>query len=389
MQVLLIIGGGYQHNLKIRYNSKETTHTTKQPQNVESKDFLRQDSTTRDFATNTKSHHSKITTNDLLDTTHKAESLDSVNVDSVNTTMESSHICSQNGKIIAPHIDYMIFLDPDDYWELDCVEQCVKNMQGVEIVWFKYESFYDDTKEKGGTNLDMYGYDKTQIITPFEFLSNIIECRKSNDKLWFAFSWSGMIDFAYLMRINLRFIDGIIYEDIAFGILLFMQSSHICVLYETLNHYRIRQNSISTHKGKTTKKRISPFMYDLFHRLNDDAEATFRYHHIDSLRITTIVLRKFMETYPNRSLIALLEDSKLVCTYYAAYFAFFELPNNPMRILPEFTTLKANIKPKDFKGFRKIKILGLYFPQIYFYTIAKILPLFRKIKNRIKRKTKE
>ncbi|TXE87453.1 glycosyltransferase family 2 protein, partial [Campylobacter volucris] len=35
-----------------------------------------------------------------------------------------------------PIIDYIIFLDSDDYWELNCIEECVPRMDGVEIVWF-------------------------------------------------------------------------------------------------------------------------------------------------------------------------------------------------------------------------------------------------------------
>ncbi|MBZ7939920.1 glycosyltransferase family 2 protein, partial [Campylobacter sp. W0014] len=35
-----------------------------------------------------------------------------------------------------PNIDYIIFLDPDDYWELNCIEECVPRMDGVEVVWF-------------------------------------------------------------------------------------------------------------------------------------------------------------------------------------------------------------------------------------------------------------
>ncbi|MCV3360264.1 glycosyltransferase, partial [Campylobacter lari] len=35
-----------------------------------------------------------------------------------------------------PIIDYIIFLDSDDYWELNCIEECVPRMDGVDVVWF-------------------------------------------------------------------------------------------------------------------------------------------------------------------------------------------------------------------------------------------------------------
>ena len=37
----------------------------------------------------------------------------------------------------APHIDYIIFLDSDDYWKPNCLEECLKHSEGVDIVWFK------------------------------------------------------------------------------------------------------------------------------------------------------------------------------------------------------------------------------------------------------------
>ena len=36
----------------------------------------------------------------------------------------------------APHIDYIIFLDSDDYWKPNCLEECLKHSEGVDIVWF-------------------------------------------------------------------------------------------------------------------------------------------------------------------------------------------------------------------------------------------------------------
>ncbi len=39
-------------------------------------------------------------------------------------------------------IDYIIFLDSDDYWELNCIEECVPKMDGVEVVWFEIINLY-------------------------------------------------------------------------------------------------------------------------------------------------------------------------------------------------------------------------------------------------------
>ena len=44
-----------------------------------------------------------------------------------------------------PKIDYIIFLDSDDFWEVNLLESCVESMQkyNAEIVWFDHNVFYD------------------------------------------------------------------------------------------------------------------------------------------------------------------------------------------------------------------------------------------------------
>ncbi len=44
-----------------------------------------------------------------------------------------------------PQIDYIIFLDSDDFWELDLLERCVDSAlkHNAQIVWFSWKTFYD------------------------------------------------------------------------------------------------------------------------------------------------------------------------------------------------------------------------------------------------------
>ncbi len=60
----------------------------------------------------------------------------------------------------APDIDYIIFLDSDDYWELNCIEECVPRMDGVEVVWFDFEIFLDGID---GKNVWNYSDHKTDL----------------------------------------------------------------------------------------------------------------------------------------------------------------------------------------------------------------------------------
>ncbi|HEB9420212.1 TPA: glycosyltransferase family 2 protein, partial [Campylobacter coli] len=142
----------------------------------------------------------------------------------------------------APDIDYIIFLDSDDYWELNCIEECVPRMDGVEVVWFDHYFDYDDIENSFNQTLfEQFHWKKNQSITSIEWLQRSLE----NNIGWFAFAWSGMIDFIFLKKIKLKFIDKIIWEDQPFGIILFAECKNIYLLIKKLYYYRIRKNSIS------------------------------------------------------------------------------------------------------------------------------------------------
>ena len=58
-----------------------------------------------------------------------------------------------------PKIDYIIFLDSDDFWEVNLLESCVESIQkyNAEIVWFSWKTFYDGlANPNGGGHLAYY-----------------------------------------------------------------------------------------------------------------------------------------------------------------------------------------------------------------------------------------
>ncbi|HFZ5010573.1 TPA: glycosyltransferase family 2 protein, partial [Campylobacter jejuni] len=96
------------------------------------------------------------------------------------------HATNDLADFIYPSIDYIIFLDSDDYWELDCIEECVKRMNGVDVLWFDYK-FLNKNKT---TQMEIYNYTKEQIITPLQWLKRTREI--GNYLFWYA--WQGMIN---------------------------------------------------------------------------------------------------------------------------------------------------------------------------------------------------
>ncbi|EDP5826443.1 glycosyltransferase, partial [Campylobacter jejuni] len=64
-------------------------------------------------------------------------------------------------------IDYIIFLDSDDYWELDCIEECVKRMNGVDLVCFDFTIFNeinDVLNWSGASSIRFFPYLSSDII---------------------------------------------------------------------------------------------------------------------------------------------------------------------------------------------------------------------------------
>ncbi|WP_193551765.1 glycosyltransferase family 2 protein, partial [Campylobacter jejuni] len=145
-----------------------------------------------------------------------------------------------------PIIDYIIFLDPDDYWELNCTEECVPRMDGVDVLWFDYRPLYDKVKRKYISQMTYFDYKNEIIITPKEWLEKARERRL----FYFWFAWQGMINFNFLKNINLKFIDGIFAEDCHFGVILFALSKCIYIFPKQIYVYRLRELSSMNFTNK-------------------------------------------------------------------------------------------------------------------------------------------
>ncbi|EPD3699584.1 glycosyltransferase family 2 protein, partial [Campylobacter jejuni] len=180
------------------------------------------------------------------------------------------------------NIDYIIFLDSDDYWRLNCIEECVSRMNGVEVLWFDYDMFFEQTGEKKYySTLYTFQLLQEKIITPLEWLKHGITYNSFyNKSKTFAFAWQGMIDFKFLKSIKLKFINGIIFEDVAFGIILFALSKNIYIYPAKFYIYRIREKSLMNFTNK--EKYISCNSYlsniDVF----DNCQITREYHEVAS-----------------------------------------------------------------------------------------------------------
>ncbi|WP_456301338.1 glycosyltransferase [Campylobacter lari] len=234
-----------------------------------------------------------------------------------------------------PIIDYIIFLDSDDYWELNCIEECVPRMDGVDVVWFDFEMFVDDTNnKKEWSRLRSFQFLKEVVITPKEWLEQSIATKQNE----FAFAWGGMINFNFLKNIKLKFIDGIIFEDVAFGTILFAQAKNIYILPKVVYNYRIRQNSITQSLKKGS---LSEYLNYLRKDFINDSEAK-NYHAVTSKIITIEQLCVFITTFNNSEISYLM---RIAFFNYLRQWSLeiFNLNSDPMEFFDRVAILTHDL----------------------------------------------
>ncbi|AXL34311.1 glycosyltransferase family 2 protein [Campylobacter jejuni] len=145
-----------------------------------------------------------------------------------------------------PIIDYIIFLDSDDYWELNCIEECVPRMDRVDVVWFDYRTLNEKVKKNHVSQMTYFDYKNEMVITPKKWLNSA----KERKLFYFWFAWQGMINFTFLKNIKLKFINEIFAEDCHFGVLLFALCKSIYVFPKQVYIYRLRELSSMNFTNK-------------------------------------------------------------------------------------------------------------------------------------------
>ncbi|EFP1276253.1 glycosyltransferase family 2 protein, partial [Campylobacter jejuni] len=256
----------------------------------------------------------------------------------------------------APDIDYIIFLDSDDYWELNCIEECVPRMDGVEVVWFNNffdyfidNNYYEKNLAINKSFIDIYDLLKSCIITNRDWL----EIQKMHKYVSFAFVCVGMIDFSFLKRIKLKFLDYIIHEDHHFGILLFLQSNYIYVLTKKLYHYRITTNTTCAYDKKVTKAHIPKYIDYIYNEFND-VSLTKKYFMLSSILLNALSIIEYIKQQedPYRTDIEFAFFDFL----YMYHFGLYEFKKDPLCVIQKL----KNMEVLSLENKKR-------YPEFYFY----------------------
>ncbi|EAL0830681.1 glycosyltransferase family 2 protein, partial [Campylobacter coli] len=274
-----------------------------------------------------------------------------------------------------PIIDYIIFLDSDDYWELNCIEECVPRMDGVEVVWFDVKTVLDGVSHSDWkSNIKWLNFSQECILDRDDWLKIMYEYKMR----WFYFSWQGMINFNFLRNIKLKFINYIVQEDDYFGILLFSQMKYCYILPKELYFYRIRPNSIMAYQTKITAKNIPTFFKENLDYFDNDAILTREYFHASSHVQTCVALLNFFEE-KNDDILSKSLLKYLLPTYIKNAYEIIHFSKDPLGLLPNIKIIKElmeqyNIKPHGIEFRFKNEL-----PYVIGSTILQNCKSFKKI----------
>ncbi|EAI2974463.1 glycosyltransferase family 2 protein [Campylobacter jejuni] len=258
-------------------------------------------------------------------------------------------------KLEISKIDYIIFLDSDNYWELNCIEECVVRMQNVDVLWFDHACIYDDGIEDKGqkTRMNVFNFTQEYTITPRDYAKQAIKVGSRD----ISFSWGGMIDFSFLKQLKLKFINKIINEDIHFGMVLFASADSIYILPKRLYLCRLRANSISNHDKKVTKANVSEYFKDLYEFFGENAKEAKNYLKAASRMITALELIEFFKDQKNENSQAIKEA--FLPFYVKKALMIKKFKKDPLNLKEKLPIIKPFIQTKIpydlWKIWQKIK----------------------------------
>ncbi|HEQ2136165.1 TPA: hypothetical protein VES28_000359, partial [Campylobacter coli] len=203
-------------------------------------------------------------------------------------------------------------------------------------VWFDVRTVLDGVNHSDWkSNIKWLNFSQEYILDRNDWLVRMYNYKLS----WFYFSVMGMINFNFLKKIKLKFINYIVQEDDYFGILLFSQIKYCYILPKELYLYRIRSNSIMAYQTKITAKNIPAFFKKNLEYFNNDAILTREYFHVTSHVQTCIALLDFFKEQ-NDDILNKSLFKYLLPTYIKNACEIIHFSKDPLGLIPNVEIIK-------------------------------------------------
>ena len=191
----------------------------------------------------------------------------------------------------------------------------------------------------------IYAQKDNNILTQKEWIQIFVN---SNEN-YFAAAWPFLINFHLLKSIQLAFVDYAIYEDVNFGVLLFLQSQRIFMVKQKLHVYRVRPNSITNTTQNTPVPHYVKHIYDTF----KDKQVMRKYHTCSSWFLMLLEFMEFINANPSK-----LDDKakqKFLSPYIEPSCHLLSFKHDPLSLIPKLTILEPYLD-KKFKWRDRLRI---------------------------------
>ncbi len=146
--------------------------------------------------------------------------------------------------------DYVFFLDSDDEISENCIELLASRVEGDGVEDRACAVEMVQGAERTGHQYKRRSYNVA--VAEARGNKEVRECYYKDRQMVVA-AWNKLIKRSFLMENGLRFIEGVIYEDMPWTFLLLKHLSRVSFVSESTYYYRKRGDSIVTAAGNIRK----------------------------------------------------------------------------------------------------------------------------------------
>lgn len=142
---------------------------------------------------------------------------------------------------------YIVFVDADDRLDSKALEyyaQCFKNNPTLDIIYTEFNLISDEGHSLGHQK---FWFDMKTLADQIKSGDELLSTLYKQKAVLFTYTWQGAIARNFLEQHNIRFYNGIYFEDILFGLECFSYAQKVFI--SPKRFYDYRQSLLSTTRG--------------------------------------------------------------------------------------------------------------------------------------------